>query len=253
MRAIPVSLIGVPTDLGANIRGASMGPEALRVAALPETLGRVGAEVRDCGNLAGPADARATASAASGGGAGLRDGYRHLHEVVAWCRALHDAAGQALADGQTPIVLGGDHSLAIGSISAVAADARRRGRRLRVVWFDSHAGARSLQRDRRAGGRPGRKPVRQEHAAAAASLSDRDAGGCRAHHTLYGTFACVPQRSHEARMSSSTITFGNANPIVNTSAAHLPRWTTRRTPRDSAGVWRVVALHTLHWQSIDSM
>ena len=51
-------------------------------------------------------------------------------------------------------------------------------------------------------------------------------------------------------MSSSTITFGNANPIVSTSAAHLPRWAMRRLPRDSAGVWRGVVFHTFYWRRI---
>ncbi|MFO1406337.1 MAG: arginase [Steroidobacteraceae bacterium] len=124
-----VSIIGAPTDIGASTRGASMGPEALRVAGLVETLGAQGVEVLDAGNLAGPANPMQPA----------RHGYRHLEEVTAWNRLVHDAVHSELSAGRLPILLGGDHSLAIGSISAVARHCRERGRRLRVLWLDAHA------------------------------------------------------------------------------------------------------------------
>jgi arginase len=123
------SLIGVPTDIGAAHRGASMGPEALRVARLAEVLQDYGLEVADRGNLAGPANPWQPPV----------DGYRHLAEVVAWNRLLHDAVLAELRDGRLPIVLGGDHSLAVGSISAVARHCREAGRKLRVLWLDAHA------------------------------------------------------------------------------------------------------------------
>jgi arginase len=124
-----VSLIGAPTDVGAGTRGASMGPEALRVARLQAMLESQGVEVIDRGNLQGP------------GNPGLPpvDGYRHLAEVAAWNRAVHDAFHSELAASRLPILLGGDHSLAIGSISAVARHCREHGRKLRVIWFDAHA------------------------------------------------------------------------------------------------------------------
>jgi arginase len=124
-----VSLIGAPTDVGASTRGASMGPEALRVAQLREMLELQGVEVLDRGNLQGP------------GNPGLPpvDGYRHLAEVATWNRALHDAFHAELAASRLPILLGGDHSLAIGSISAVARHCRANKRLLRVLWFDAHA------------------------------------------------------------------------------------------------------------------
>jgi len=124
-----VSLIGAPTDVGAGTRGASMGPEALRVAQLQAMLESQGVEVLDRGNLQGP------------GNPGLPpvDGYRHLAEVTAWNRAVHDAFHAELTASRLPILLGGDHSLAIGSISAVARHCRERGRPLRVLWFDAHA------------------------------------------------------------------------------------------------------------------
>ncbi len=124
-----VSLIGAPTDIGAGSRGASMGPEALRVAQLQPTLEGHGVRVVDRGNLSGPANPWLPPV----------DGYRHLAEVAAWSRAVHDAVLVELEQGQLPVVLGGDHSLAIGSISAVARHCRKLGRRLRVLWLDAHA------------------------------------------------------------------------------------------------------------------
>ncbi|MBS0306960.1 MAG: arginase [Proteobacteria bacterium] len=124
-----VTLIGAPTDVGAGTRGASMGPEALRVAGLGATLANQGVHVEDHGNLAGPANPWQPALG----------GYRHLPQVTAWSRAVHDAVHAELARERLPIVLGGDHSLAIGSISAVARHCRTTGRRLRVLWLDAHA------------------------------------------------------------------------------------------------------------------
>ncbi|EHR72804.1 arginase [Burkholderiales bacterium JOSHI_001] len=124
-----ISLIGVPTDIGAGTRGASMGPEALRVAGIAPTLAGHGLEVVDRGNLSGPANPWLPPEG----------GYRHLAEVVAWNRTLHEAVHAELAGGRLPIVLGGDHCLGIGSISAVARHCREAGRKLRVLWLDAHA------------------------------------------------------------------------------------------------------------------
>jgi len=124
-----VSIIGAPTDVGASTRGASMGPEAMRVAALQPALEQLGVEVVDRGNLSGPPNPQLPPVA----------GYRHLQEVTAWNRAVHDAVLAELRAGRLPMLLGGDHSLAIGSISAVARHCREAGRKLRVLWFDAHA------------------------------------------------------------------------------------------------------------------
>ncbi|HET9645309.1 MAG TPA: arginase [Burkholderiaceae bacterium] len=126
---ISVSLIGAPTDVGAGARGASMGPEALRVAKLQATLEGQGLEVIDRGNLVGPNNPWLPP----------RQGYRHLSEVVAWNHVVHDAVHAELKQGRLPILLGGDHCLAIGSISAVARHCREKGRKLRVLWLDAHA------------------------------------------------------------------------------------------------------------------
>jgi arginase len=124
-----ISLIGAPTDIGAGARGASMGPEALRVAKLQSILEAHGLEVIDRGNLVGPANPWQPPV----------DGYRHLPEVVAWNQAVHTAMHTELALGRLPILLGGDHCLGIGSISAVARHCREQGKKLRVLWLDAHA------------------------------------------------------------------------------------------------------------------
>ncbi|HEX7639974.1 MAG TPA: arginase [Burkholderiaceae bacterium] len=124
-----VSLIGAPTDIGAGARGASMGPEAMRVAQIQPTLEAHGLEVVDRGNLQGPANPWQPPV----------DGFRHLPEVAAWNRAVHDAVYAELGQGRLPILLGGDHCLGIGSISAVARHCRDTGRKLRVLWLDAHA------------------------------------------------------------------------------------------------------------------
>ncbi|WP_334135395.1 arginase [Tepidimonas sp.] len=125
----PVALVGAPTDIGAGARGASMGPEALRVAGLQAALQSLGLRVEDRGNLSGPPNPWLPAV----------DGYRHLDQVVAWNRAVHDAVYAELARGLLPILLGGDHCLAVGSISAVVRHCRAVGKKLRVLWLDAHA------------------------------------------------------------------------------------------------------------------
>jgi arginase len=123
-----VCLIGAPTDIGASARGASMGPEALRVAGIEEALRARGLAVRDLGNLQGPRNPQLPPV----------NGYRHLAEVAAWNRSVHDAVHAQLQAGQVPVLMGGDHCLAIGSVSAVARHCRETGRKLRVLWFDAH-------------------------------------------------------------------------------------------------------------------
>ncbi len=122
-------LIGAPTDVGAGARGASMGPEALRVAGLKEALQSHGLTVIDQGNLSGPPNPWQPPV----------NGYRHLEEVVTWNEAVCDAVYGVLSQGQMPILLGGDHCLGLGSIAAVARHCRENGKKLRVLWLDAHA------------------------------------------------------------------------------------------------------------------
>jgi len=106
-----------------------MGPEALRVAGLQDALAQRGLEVLDLGNLSGPANPWQPP----------QQGYRHLAQVVHWNRAVHEAVFAELRQDRLPILLGGDHSLSIGSIGAVARRCREQGLKLRVLWLDAHA------------------------------------------------------------------------------------------------------------------
>lgn len=125
----PIALIGAPTDIGAGHRGSSMGPEALRVAGIEAALRRLGCAIEDRGNIAGPVNPDAAPV----------NGYRHLEETTIWCQAVRDAVDDALRRGFLPILLGGDHSLSIGSIAAVARHCAAMQRPLSVLWLDAHA------------------------------------------------------------------------------------------------------------------
>ena len=128
-RTPPVSIIGAPTDIGAGHRGARLGPEALRIAGLGEALAARGVDVIDRGNLDGPRNPWQPPV----------EGYRHLPEVVAWNRLVMEAVLAELHAGRMPILLGGDHCLGVGSITAVANHCRDTGKQLRVLWLDAHA------------------------------------------------------------------------------------------------------------------
>jgi arginase len=106
-----------------------MGPEALRVAGLQDALRNRGLEVVDRGNLTGPANPWQ----------GPTQGYRHLAQVTDWNRLIYEAIRAELAHARLPILLGGDHCLAVGSISAVARHCRDAKKKLRVLWLDAHA------------------------------------------------------------------------------------------------------------------
>jgi arginase len=106
-----------------------MGPEALRVAGIAEALRGRGLNVIDKGNLVGPVNPWLPPV----------DGYRHLDEVVHWNRQVMEAVGASLAAGELPILLGGDHCLGVGSITAVARWCEKAGKTLRILWLDAHA------------------------------------------------------------------------------------------------------------------
>lgn len=121
-----VRIIGVPLDLGAARRGVDMGPSALRVADLARTLELLGHAVSDDGNLAVPQ--RET----SGGGAG------EMARITEVCRVLANHTAQAIRAGEFPLVLGGDHSLAAGSVAGAATAVAEQGGKLGVIWLDAH-------------------------------------------------------------------------------------------------------------------
>lgn len=124
-----IALIGAPTDIGAAHRGASMGPEALRVAGIEPALRRLGYPVEDTGNLTGPANPDAPPV----------DGYRHLNETARWCRSVRDAVHGTMENARLPVLLGGDHCLAIGSVAGIAAYCAARRTPLSILWLDAHA------------------------------------------------------------------------------------------------------------------
>lgn len=122
-----VALIGAPTDLGSGQTGAALGPQGLRDAGLAAALRGAGYAVSDRGD----------APVVNRPGEAI-DGCEHLHEIAASCAAVRDAVGAALADGQVPLLMGGDHSLAIGSLAAVARHCAAQRRPLTVLWLDAH-------------------------------------------------------------------------------------------------------------------
>ena len=122
-----VRIIGVPLDLGASRRGVDMGPSALRIARLAERMQETGYEVEDRGNVVvGQREQLA--------GCG-QDAFTAIAEV---CRALAVSTAEAVRDGVSPLVLGGDHSLAMGSVAGVSTALAERRERLGVIWLDAH-------------------------------------------------------------------------------------------------------------------
>lgn len=119
----PVNIVGVPLDLGQSRRGVDMGPSALRYAGLDNHLRQVGCQVRDCGNV----------------GIAVRDelpsegGLSFLPAVVEACTAVYETGVAAIAAGEIPLFLGGDHSIALGTVAA-ATETGPSG----VLWIDAH-------------------------------------------------------------------------------------------------------------------
>ena len=124
-----IALLGVPVQAGAGRGGCIMGPAALRTAGLAEALRAEGHRVRDAGDL----DPRPFEDIAVDGNA------RNAGEVAAWTRAIDRAGYAALAAGEMPIYMGGDHALSMGSINATARWAQQQGRGLSTLWLDAHA------------------------------------------------------------------------------------------------------------------
>ncbi len=125
----PVHVIGVPLDLGADRRGVDMGPSALRIAGLGDRIAALGHAVTDRGNLDAPIRETRRQGA---------PGRKYMADIAGVCRRLFETATTSLTAGAVPVVLGGDHSLAAGSVAATAADARRRDERIGLLWIDAH-------------------------------------------------------------------------------------------------------------------
>ena len=126
-----LSIIGAPVEDGTSVPGTVMGPAALRTAGLIRTLRELGHEVEDNGDLRlegrGPEPALVAGSA------------RNIASVAGWARLLRRATYTAMQNGRVPIVLGGDHSLSIGSVSGVLQYCAETGRTPFVLWLDAHA------------------------------------------------------------------------------------------------------------------
>ena len=122
-----VRIIGVPLDLGQSRRGVDMGPSALRIANLVERLQTLGHKVDDVGNLI-VSQREQLASC----------GPESLPAIAAVCKELARVTADAVRVGVTPLVLGGDHSLAMGSAAGVATALAERGEQLGVIWLDAH-------------------------------------------------------------------------------------------------------------------
>jgi arginase len=128
-----VALIGAPVDDGAGAEGALMGPAALRVAGLPAMLRELGCDVEDRGDLREPAPV------ASGLTPAAEARSRNAGLIAAWTQTIHDATYAAMAQARLPVVLGGDHSLSMGSLTAISRRCAEQGRPLHVLWLDAHA------------------------------------------------------------------------------------------------------------------
>jgi len=125
----PVHIIGVSLDLGGNRRGVDMGPSAFRIAGLGERLAALGVPVVDDGDLVAPIpETKASGDPTK----------KYMREIVRVCEKLYKASLAALDKGGFPLVLGGDHSLAAGSVAATAAFVRREQKPLGLLWVDAH-------------------------------------------------------------------------------------------------------------------
>jgi len=125
---LEMALIGVPCDVGTDIRGCSLGPQALRLSGLPQALTDLGAIISDRGDISGPAPQ----------GPEQKGGCRNLESVSSWCRLIQQQVASALQENRLPVIIGGDHSLSMGSITAVAQHCRHSQKPLFVLWLDAH-------------------------------------------------------------------------------------------------------------------
>jgi len=130
MKQSHIAVIGAPLDLGQGRRGVDMGPSALRVANLDQKLQALGYEVEDLGNVA--VDQQENTP----------EGPRHakyLPQIAAVCERLGAMVSAALGEGKAPLVLGGDHSVAIGTVAGVSRHFRKKRQKIGLIWVDAHA------------------------------------------------------------------------------------------------------------------
>jgi arginase len=124
-----IAVIGAPLDLGAGRRGVDMGVSAIRFANLGQRLASLGYSVEDRGNVAVEQPERVLAGAQNA---------RFLPQIAETCTRLAKAVGEAADTGRVPVVLGGDHSIAVGTLSGMSRHLRRERKRLGLIWIDAH-------------------------------------------------------------------------------------------------------------------
>ena len=129
MRKQHIAIIGAPLDLGAGRRGVDMGVSAVRFANLGQRLAELGYKVEDLGNV----DAEQPERVAAGSG-----NARYLQQIADTCARLAKSVNSVLTRGRLPLVIGGDHSLSVGTVSGAAKNLRRRKKRLGLLWIDAH-------------------------------------------------------------------------------------------------------------------
>ena len=125
-----IAIIGAPLDLGAGRRGVDMGPSAMRVANINKRIATLGYDVEDLGNV--PVEQPES----------LPEGPRHakyLPQIAATCQRLAADGRASRRGGKAPLVMGGDHSIAIGSVAGVARHFRKKKKRIGLIWIDAHA------------------------------------------------------------------------------------------------------------------
>ena len=127
-----IRIIGAPLDLGAGHRGVDMGPSAFRVAEIHNAVRALGIEVEDSGDI----EAHVAETRDPG-----NPRLKYLKEIRAMCVTLRNVVTKTMDEGIIPVVLGGDHSIAMGTIAGVARHFRRRKEKAGLVWFDAHADA----------------------------------------------------------------------------------------------------------------
>ncbi|HEV2273412.1 MAG TPA: arginase [Acidobacteriaceae bacterium] len=125
-----IRILGVPLDLGQSRRGVDMGPSAVRVAGLEARLEALGHVVADGGNL--PVEVAETKQVGE-------ESAKYVREITETCEKTAEMVLKTLQEGVTPVILGGDHSVAVGSVSGVAEFYRRQGQKIGLLWLDAHA------------------------------------------------------------------------------------------------------------------
>jgi len=124
-----IKIIGVPMDLGAGRRGVDMGPSAMRIARVGQRLQELGHEVVDFGNV-GVKQAETLS--------GANEKARFVDEISDCCQQLRDVTYQALKENFMPLVLGGDHSIAVGTVAGISKFFHEKNQKIGIIWFDAH-------------------------------------------------------------------------------------------------------------------